>query len=244
MVDRLSEMECEIIKQYSADFSEGTVDRRPGCPGDLELRAYQFGYMPLTERIRTYFHVRGCVHCYARTTALEADDPRPVVPMNLIRAKVLSKLSEGSVAARSWWKAPSYVGAAATLAVVALSAGIFMRGTSEHSPVYRGTEYLISAQVDRAPGKTVVIRWKSISNAAYYNLDIYRADLEGVVFKTRLTTTKYGLSDEEMGQLEKGKSYYCRIEAMNDLNERLAASRSMSFSVGPGTSGVLATSAE
>ncbi len=244
MADRLSEMECEIIKQYSADFSEGTVDRRPGCPGDTELRAYQFGYMPLVERIRTYFHVRGCVHCYALTTALEADDPCPDVPMSVIRARVLSKLSEGTVTTRSWWKVPSFVGAAATLAIVALSAGIFMRGTAEHSPVYRGTEYLIAAQVDRAPGKAVVVRWKSISNAAYYNLDIYRADLEGVVFKTRLTTTKYGLSDEEMGQLETGKSYYCRIEAMNDLNERLAASRGMSFSVGPTTSGVLATSAE
>lgn len=241
----LSKIEREIILENDQAF--GGVPEADGvnCPTDLALRAYQFGYADFVDRIRTYFHVRSCVRCFAKAASFEkAEDPEGV-PLAWIRASALGRLSETADAqVRSWWRHPALVTGAASLVVVALSAGIFLRLGQEHNPVYRGSEMLIETQVEKAAGQSLGVRWKSVSTAAYYTLDIYQPDLQEVLFKDRLVGTKYMLKEDEIKLLVDGKKYYCRIEALNDLNERVAGSRSLSFTMTISGSGVLATSAE
>lgn len=242
MAERLTSIEQEIIRENELAFSAGSTGRRADCPEDVAIRAYHFGYMPFLSRIRTSWHVHSCVYCFARTVALDTEAEYPEAPLRSIRAKVLNELSKETKEVRSWWKSPALYGAAASLAIVAISAGLLTRGPSQHAPVFRGIETTLPAQVDRAAGAPIVIRWKPISSAAYYTVDVYEANLDGILFRTRLDATKYVLSEQEMGSLVDGRRYYCRIEAMSDLNDRLAMTRGLSFSYAPSLSGILATS--
>jgi len=241
MLRRLTREERGLVESNLEEFIAGT-SRREDCPSDTALRAYNFGYMPWISRIATHFHVNGCVACFARLKRLECECEEAEVPLRMIRARVLSELSaqvpEGRVTA--WWK-PATVAVVASVFVVAIAAGIFLRRTSEEVPVYRGTESRIQAQVSHVAPMPIEIRWKSVPGAEYYNVDIYRADLQELVFKTRLPSAKYTLTEKEMALLEKGDTYYCRIEAMNEFNEVVAKSEGLPFSMASGDSGVIAS---
>ncbi len=235
----LGRLEREIVSTNPAEFMSSS---RPGCPTETELQAYSFGYLPLFERIRISRHVHCCVSCYATTVENrrpEAADQIDDIPTATIRARVLMALGEQSRLVPSWWKRPA-MALAASLAVVALSVGVFLRHSGQDAPVFRGKEYRIQAEISKSPGSVIEIRWKSEQQAQYYNLDIYRADLEEVIFKTRLESTKYRLSAEEMSLLKAGNRYYCRGVGFNEFNEKVASSESLSFAVDPNTSGTLA----
>ncbi|MEW6368574.1 MAG: hypothetical protein AB1714_28430 [Acidobacteriota bacterium] len=235
----LGRLEREVVSASPAEF---VSSRRLGCPTETELRAYSFGYLPLFDRIRMSRHVHRCVSCYATTVEVrnsEAADQIEDIPTATIRARVLMGLGERARVVPSWWKRPA-MALAASLAVVALSLGIFLRQSPQHEPVFRGKEFRIQAEISQSPGSGIEIRWKSDQQAQYYNLDIYRADLEEVIFKTRLEATKYRLSDAERALLRAGERYYCRVVGFNEFNEKVASSESLSFAVDQKSSGILA----
>lgn len=240
----LSGDEREVIGSAARDFTDVST-RGSDCLSDTAIRAYHFGYSPFLSRIKALFHVRGCVYCFARTLVLDEPIEAVEFPAGRIRARVLTSASERpEVGKVSMWIRPAFLGSLAALVGVAVLGGILMRPGAEHNPVFRGTQSAIHMQVDRQPGGQVAVQWRNVPDAEYYNVDIYKADLQEVLFRERVTATKYELSQEEAALLKDGNTYYCRIDAMNEYNEKLASSGGLEFSIRAESTGVVASTKE
>lgn len=198
----------ELSKAYRDSLRKRTAERGASCPEPGRLADCALGKARRRERAEILAHAADCAAC--------AEALKKLLALSEVADEAAAKLASRPAPAKKPFRLrpafkPAAVAAAALLVITALAVWL---PRFANRPTVRGggTHIVLLSPLKKAPaGNVLVFKWRGVTGADGYAVEIFDKSFRSLWKSGRLTGDEVRLPDDVRGRLAAGETYYWTV---------------------------------